>query len=547
MPSNSEIAKLKQIILNHKQICDLELILNEAFAPLRGFMTEAEYQSVLDNTRLPSGQIWPIPVNLDVPANTDISIGEDVVLVDPYLKPLAQMHVESVYTPSKEYEAEKVFGTSAEDHAGIRALYEKAHSKYIGGTVKKINNIHHYDFQDIRLSPAQTKELFRQNHWEKIIGFQTRNPIHRAHFEIIKNAHTEHGANILLHPAVGPTKSGDINYISRVRTYRAVQEKYANHFALLSLLPLAMRMAGPKSALWHALIRKNYGCTHFIIGRDHAGPGADSSGKPFYGPNEAINYVKSFEDEIGIKIITTKEMVYASNKKTYISKDKLDETDEVKKISGTEFREMLRQNQPIPDWFSFPEVISELKKIKRLQGNEGLVIFFTGLSGSGKTTLAESLYAYLRENQDREITFLDGDVIRQNLSKGLGFSKDDREANVKRIGFVASEIARHGGIVICCAIAPYESSRNSNRDLINNSGKYIEVYLSTPLEVCMERDAKGLYAKVKQGLIKGFTGVDDPYEVPQDPEITIDTSERSLNESINEIVKYLQSNRHLDI
>lgn len=547
MPSNIDTAHLKQIILNKKQISDLELILNGGFAPLQGFMTEADYVSVLNNVKLENGAIWPIPITLDVPLSLQIELGESIVLVNPYLKPLALMAVESIYIPDKDQEARFVYGTTDPSHAGVKFLLKKNHPKYIGGKLTKINDIIHHDFAEHRQTPDEIKKIIQENNWERVIGFQTRNPIHRAHFELIKNAQAEHDAKVLIQPAVGPTKEGDIDYITRVRSYKKVHENYAKDFSILNLLPLAMRMAGPKSALWHAIIRKNYGCTHFIVGRDHAGPGKDADGKPFYGPYEARDYVKEFEDQIGIKIIPAEEMVYVENRQTYLPKIQVTESDTVKNISGTEFREMLNREQDIPDWFSFPEVIEQLKKSKRLKGDEGVVLFFTGLSGSGKTTLAEKLYAYLRENQDKEITFLDGDVIRQNLSKGLGFSKEDREANVKRIGFVAGEIARHGGIVICCAIAPYEDSRQRNRDLINSYGKYIEVYLSTPLEVCMERDAKGLYSKVKQGLIKGFTGVDDPYEEPQNPEIVIDTSTQSPKESLEKIIQYLKSNYEINI
>jgi sulfate adenylyltransferase len=534
---NSSI-NLPQIILTERQLCDLELIMNGAFAPLRGFLNKDDYESVVERCRLASGEVWPIPVVLDVPIGSIYKIGDRIELCDQFLKPLAILTVESVYTPDKPQEARKVYGTEDRTHFGVRVLFENTGDIYLGGSIQSIELPKKYDFLELRHTPQETRELFKKKGWNKVIGFQTRNPMHRAHFEIVRRATEEVSGKALIHPVVDQTKDGDIDYVTRVRSYKQVYQNHAKDFAEVSLLPLAMRMAGPREALWHALIRKNYGCTHFIVGRDHAGPGKDVNGIPFYEPYEAQDLVKKYEDEIGISLVTPKEMVYVEEKRGYLPMNEVAHGHTVKNISGTELRAMLRQGDEVPEWFSFPEVIKELRRTTENQ--TGFTLFFTGLSGAGKSTIAQLLQTKLHELTGREITFLDGDVVRQNLSKGLSFSKEDRNTNIERIGFVAAEVVRHGGIAICSAIAPYKESRDKNRLAIQKRGTYVEVYVSTSIEECKRRDVKGFYARAEQGLVKGFTGVDDPYEIPKNPEITIDTLRMSPEESVEKTIAYLR-------
>ncbi|MDP7072688.1 MAG: adenylyl-sulfate kinase, partial [Candidatus Marinimicrobia bacterium] len=324
----------------------------------------------------------------------------------------------------------------------------------------------------------------------------------------------------------------------RVRCYKAAMPRFPENSAMLSLLPLAMRMAGPREALWHALIRKNYGCTHFIVGRDHASPGTGEDGKPFYGPYDAQDLLKKHEKEIGIEMVTFKMMVYAADKKKYLPADEIPEWSESKSISGSELRQLLRDGAEIPEWFSYPEVVEELRKTKPKQNKRGFTIFFTGLSGSGKSTLANALMIKLLEDGRRPVTLLDGDIVRKHLSSELGFSKKDRSINVRRIGFVASEITKNGGIAICAPIAPYASDRRFNRELIEPLGGYIEVYVNTPLEICEARDAKGLYAKARAGTLKEFTGISDPYEEPENAEIIQSSVDKDPEKIVEVIISY---------
>jgi sulfate adenylyltransferase len=533
-----EVSSLPRLTLTERQLCDLELLLNGGFAPLSGFLNQIDYESVVERCRLADGSVWPMPIVLDVPEKNGYAVGKRVVLCDTFAKPIAVMTIESVYTPDKEKEAKNVYGTLDRDHFGVRQLLEFTGSVYLGGPVKGIELPRKYDFLELRQTPQELKALFAKRGWDKVVAFQTRNPMHRAHFEIVRRAAQEVGGNALIHPVVGQTKDGDIDYVTRVRSYRHVHDNHAKDFAAVSLLPLAMRMAGPREALWHALIRKNYGATHFIVGRDHAGPGKDKNDVPFYGPYDAQDMVREYEEEIGVGMVTPQEMVYVEEKKQYFPRNEVHESDTVKSISGTQLREMLKKGEDIPEWFSFPEVIKELRRTTQQQN--GLVLFLTGLSGAGKSTIAQIVRTKLYEMQDREITFLDGDVIRNHLSKGLGFSKEDRDTNIERIGFVASEVARHGGIAICSAIAPYEIPREHNRKLVSQFGDYVEIFIATSLDECKRRDTKGLYAKAEQGLIKGLTGVDDPYEKPENAEIVIDTEEKTPEECAQQVISYLR-------
>ena len=347
-------------------------------------------------------------------------------------------------------------------------------------------------------------------------------------------------ANLLLHPVVGLTKPGDLDHYTRVRCYEHVIQRYSENSAMLALLPLAMRMAGPREALLHSIIRKNYGCTHIIIGRDHAGPGNDSNGNPFYGSYDAQYLLSKHQDEIGIEMVRFQFMVYTPNDKSYKTLEDVKSDESYKTISGTELRKILDSGDEIPQWFSYPEVANELKKSRPPLNKRGFTLFFTGLSGSGKSTIANGLLIKFLENGNRPVTLLDGDIVRTHLSSELGFSKKHRSLNVQRIGFVASEITKNGGIAICAPIAPYRHDRRINRELISRVGSFIEIYINTSLDKCEERDSKGLYKLAREGKIKEFTGISDPYEVPESPEITLNSDgSRSPKELVDEVYQIL--------
>jgi len=539
-----EAIKLVSITLSERQLCDLELILNGGFYPLNSFLNKKDYNSVIDKMRLSNGKLWPIPITLDISEKTihdnNLKENKDITLRDKEGFIVAILTIEDIWKVDKEKEARAVFGTLDTNHPGVYHLFNNTNSYYIGGSIKHAQFPHHYDFQLLRHTPNELKEQFHKMGWENIVAFQTRNPMHRAHKEIAFRAAIENNANLLIHPVVGPTMPGDINHFTRVRCYQKILKYFPEGTTSLSLLPLAMRMAGPREALWHALIRKNYGCTHLIVGRDHAGPGNDKNGDPYYGPYDAQELLVKHEKEIGIKMVPFKMMVYIKDKDKYMEISTVPKNYKISSISGTELREKLKNDHKIPSWFSYPEVVKELKKAYPSKEKQGFTIFFTGLSGSGKSTIANGIVIKLLEKGNRQVTLLDGDIVRTHLSSELGFSKEHRDINVKRIGYVASEITKNGGIAICAPIAPFQNPRLENRKLIEQYGQYIQIYISTSLEECSRRDTKGLYAKAISGELKGFTGVNDPYEVPQNPELTIDTENITPEEAVQKVIIYLE-------
>lgn len=532
---------LPRISLTDRQLCDLELILNGGFSPLSGFQNQEDYLNILNKIRLTNGLLWPIPVCLDVPVNHGLKKGQEVLLCDSYNKPLVVLAIESIYAPDKKKEAKVVYGTTDPFHFGVNYLLNETKEVYIGGKIHCLDKIDWFDFPKLRNTPVELRQWFTKNKWKTIVAFQTRNPIHQAHFWLVKNAADSVKGNILIHPVVGLTKDGDIDYVTRVKCYRYVIKKFPKGLAKLSLLPLAMRMAGPKEALLHAIVRKNYGCTHLIIGRSHADPGVNGQGKPYYDPYEAQVITKKYEKELGISILTSPEMVYEEKRKKYITVDKIRSIDSVQKLSGTMLRQLLMEKKHIPDGFSFPEVIRILRK--KINHYKGVMLFFTGLPCSGKTTITRQLANLIVNKYDRQVTILDGDIVRKFLSKELGFSKKDRITNIRRIGYVGSEIVRHGGIVATAALAPYKSVRDEVREMVNKNGVFVEIYLSTKIAVCKERDTKGMYKKAELGLIKNFTGVNDVYEKPLKPEIILDTGKTGVLECAIKIMDYLKLQR----
>lgn len=536
-----------RLVLDQRLVCDLELLCNGSFAPLKGFLNQADYQSVVAHMTLADGSLWPIPIVLPVTEAqaSQIEPGHVLELCDQTNLPLARLTVETVYQPDLEHECREVYGDSNHPYTQIvHKRRDQGLTFYVGGSVEAIRDVPHCDFNQHRYTPAQIQSLIKRRWADKpVVAFQTRNPMHRSHFELTKYALAQAGtgSKLLLQPIVGVTQECDIDYFTRVKCYIELIKKYPKDTAVLSLLPLSMRMAGPREALWHALIRNNYGATHFVVGRDHAGPSCKNlQGEPFYDPYGAHQLLEKVADRLKIKIIKSKLIVYVSSLNQYLAIDKVPEEhrNHIQNISGTEQRRLLSANLPIPSWFSFPEIIAELKKSVISVKQQGLCIYLVGLSGSGKTTISKHLEHELKFllNNGRKITVLDGDVVRQNLSKGLGFSRVDRSTNVRRIGYVASEIVKHNGVVICANIAPYEDDRHYNRDIISAQGDYIEVFVNTPVSVCAERDVKGLYKKAQRGEIK-LTGVNDPFEVPDRPELELEVT--SIDRQVGRIVDYI--------
>ncbi|MFT7310899.1 MAG: sulfate adenylyltransferase [Paracoccaceae bacterium] len=520
-----EAASLPSWDLTPRQICDLELLMNGGFNPLKGFMSEADYNGVVKNMRTADGTLWPIPITLDVGEDfaAKIEPGQDIALRDQEGVILATMSVGDKWTPDKSVEAAGVYGADDSAHPAVNYLHNTAGAVYLGGPVTGIQQPVHYDFRARRDTPNELRAYFRKMGWRRIVAFQTRNPLHRAHQELTFRAAKEAEANLLIHPVVGMTKPGDIDHFTRVRCYEAVLDQYPSATTTMSLLNLAMRMAGPREAVWHGLIRKNHGCTHMIIGRDHAGPGKNSAGDDFYGPYDAQELFAEHATEIGIEMVDFKHMVWVQERAEYQPADEVAEGATVLNISGTELRRRLAEGLEIPEWFSFPSVVQELRRTRPPRSKQGFTVFFTGLSGSGKSTIANALMVKLMELGGRPVTLLDGDIVRKNLSSELGFSKAHRDLNIRRIGYVASEITKNGGIAICAPIAPYATTRRAVREDIEQFGAFLEIHVATSLEECERRDRKGLYKLAREGKIKEFTGISDPYDMPESPEMRLET------------------------
>ncbi len=526
-----------------RQVCDLELLMNGGFYPLTGFHSQADYTGVVENMRLADGTLWPIPITLDVTEKfaEGIAPGAEIALRDAEGVILAIMTVSDKYVPNKSREAEKVFGADDLAHPAVNYLHNTAGAVYLGGPVRGLQAPMHYDFRSRRDTPNELRAYFKKVGWAKVVAFQTRNPLHRAHQELTFRAAKEAQANLLIHPVVGMTKPGDVDHFTRVRCYEAVIDKYPQSTTTMSLLNLAMRMAGPREAVWHGLIRRNHGVTHFIVGRDHAGPGKNSQGKDFYGPYDAQTLFKEHEAEIGVTMVDFKHMVYVQERDQYYPANEVPEGCTVLDISGTELRRRLREGLEIPSWFSFPEVVTQLRKTSPARDKQGFTVFFTGLSGSGKSTIANALMVKLMEMGGRPVTLLDGDVVRKHLSSELGFSKEHRDINIKRIGYVASEITKNGGIAICAPIAPYTATRRAVREMIEAYGAFIETHVATTVEECEKRDRKGLYKLAREGKIKEFTGISDPYEAPTHAELVIQTEGSDVDSCAHQVILKLES------
>lgn len=530
--------ELPTIKLSERAICDLELLATGAFSPLDRFMGSQDYARVLGEMRLADGQLFPIPVTLPVANDESVALDRDVALLDSRNEILAVMTIEEIYEWDLSETSRRVFGTEDARHPLVAEMHAWGR-RNVSGRLQVLNLLRHYDFRELRLTPVEARERLAQMGHANVVAFQTRNPLHRAHEELTRRAIEDVDGVLLLHPVVGMTKPGDIDYFTRVRTYKALARNYYDpDRILLSLLPLAMRLAGPREALWHALIRRNYGANHMIIGRDHASPGNDSSGKPFYEPYAAQELVQKHADEIGMKILPFGEFVYLPAEDRYEDVNKIGPEAVTAQLSGTRVREWYRDGgAELPAWFARPEVSAAIAETYPPRHKQGFCIWFTGLSAAGKSTTAEILTVLLQEF-GRQVTLLDGDVVRNHLSRGLGFSKEDRDANIHRIGFVAAEIVKHQGTVICAAVSPYRATRNDVRNMIG-ADRFVEVFMNTPLEECERRDVKGMYLKARRGEIRNFTGIDDPYEAPVQPELELQTMQNSPEENARLIVAYL--------
>ena len=538
------------LTLSQRQLCDLELLMNGAFSPLTGFLGQADYDSVVDKLRLADGTLWPIPAVLDVPDKIaeKLEKGQKIALRDSEGFMPAVLTVEDIWRPDKAREAEQVYNTTSDLHPGVRYLNECVHPVYISGKIEGIQAPVHYDFESLWDTPKELRALFKKMGWRRVVAFQTSKPMHRLQHDITLQAAKDIGGHILLHPTVGMTKPGDLHYYARVHCYQAIRQHFPQNLAMLSLLPLAMRMAGPREALWHAIVSCNYGCSHMIVGPKHAYPPAGNpEAQPFYQPDQSKELVSEFADELSIEIVPVETMRYVPGRNRFMPISKI----EAQGLESTEYTDAqlkkdLALGEEIPSWFSYPEVVRNLCKAYPPRSRQGFTLFFTGLSGSGKSTLAKIIYARLVEAGDRPVTLLDGDIVRLHLSSELGFSKKDRNINVRRIGFVASEITKNGGVAICAPIAPYSQMRRDVREMIEPHGSFIEIHVATPLETCEARDRKGLYAKARRGEIPEFTGISDPYEVPVQPELRVDTTGMSPMEAAQEIYLYLLREGYLD-
>jgi sulfate adenylyltransferase len=535
-------------VMSSRQVCDFECMATGAFDPVQSFLGKKDYESVVKDNRLADGQLWPLPIMLDIDPKTKDALdkeGGSLLLRDQQYNLLGELDIQEIWEPDLSHEALHVFGGDAE-HPAVRYLHTKTNPYYVSGNLTVNALPKHNDYSDLRYSPNEVRKMLNKD--KPIVAFQTRNPMHRAHMELVARAAEQVDGDVLIHPVVGLTKPGDIDYHTRIKCYREVIQdgKMLGRAAILSLLPLAMRMAGPREALWHALIRKNYGATHFIVGRDHAGPGSNSAGDDFYGPYEARDFVLQYEDEIGIGLIPFDMMAYVDELKSYMPYKDIPEQYSPVSISGTEVRRRLKTGEDIPEWFTPPGVVDILRKSNPPNSERGVTLFFTGLSGSGKSTIVNGLVARLNEESFRKVTTLDGDEVRTFLSSELGFSKEHRDLNIKRIGYVASLTSSAGSIVLTAAIAPYREMRESARHLVEDAGtEFLEVFVDANVETCEDRDVKGLYKLAREGKIKSFTGISDPYETPTNPDIIVNTSTSSVDDSIEQIFEELKNRGYL--
>ena len=543
----NESGEYLNVTLSQRHICDLELMLCGALSPLRGFMDQVTYESVIERVQLTDGTLWSVPITFDVPdaVAEKITTGQKLALCDGEGFMVAVMTVADTWQPDKQREAQEVYGTTSTEHPGVRYLMEQVHATYVGGDITGVQLPIHNDFETLRDTPEELRHLFIKKGWQNVVAFHTCKPMHRLHRELTLQAAKEAQANILLHPSVGMTKPGDLHYFARVHCYQAIRHHYPHDMAVLSLLPSAIRMAGPREVLLNAIIRQNYGCTHMIVGPEHAAPpGVRDDEQRYYPRYAAQKMMEKHQDDLAIRMVPVRELCYSPDSEAFVPGDRQDT--QCVRFTDKDLKHHLENNMDVPPWYSYPEVITALRKVYPPRYQKGVTLFFTGLSGSGKSTIAKILYAKFIEEGSRPVTLLDGDVVRLNLSSELGFSREHRNINVRRIAYVASEITKNGGIAICAPIAPYTTMRRDAREKIEQYGSFIEIHVATSLEVCESRDRKGLYAKAREGIIPEFTGISDPYDLPEHPEIRIDTDGKSPIQAVQTIMLYLLREGYLN-
>ena len=495
--------------LTARQVCDLELLMNGGFSPLKGFLDKADYESVCENSRLADGTLWPIPVVLDVSEQVarGLEPGGKLALRDAEGNMLGVLTVEDIWQADLQ-----TGGTN---------------QWCLGGPVEGLQPPKHYDFVRWRLTPAQVRAELARLGRPKVVASQPQGPIHRADRDFMLSVAADLEAGLLIHPAVGAIAVGDADHYTRVRCYLAALSHYPTGTAVMSLLPLAPRPDGPREALFQAIVHKNHGCTHVIA------------------PPDAAETIRPHEAELGVQAVTLQTMLYLPDRDACTPAGDVPAGAAALSISDAQLRQRLDAGGEIPPWFSFPEVVAELRRSRPPRSSQGFTVFFTGLSGSGKSTIANVLAARLLEMGHRPVTLWDGDIVRTNLSSELGFSKEHRDVNIRRIGFVAAQDTKNGGIAICAPIAPYDAIRKENRELISAHGGYILVHVATSLAVCEQRDTKGLYAKARAGIIKDFTGISDPYEEPDDADIVLDTVDVTPEQCARQIILHLEKEGYL--
>jgi sulfate adenylyltransferase len=523
-------SQLPSIQISPRSVCDLELLATGAFSPLDRFMGREDYLRVLDEMRLVRGTIFPIPVTLPVEASPDLHLGQDIALRNNEYELLAIMTIDEIFAWDRSEVAQKVFGTRDVRHPLVAELHRWG-SLNISGRLQILHLPSHFDFQDFRLTPSQTRAKLAETGPRNVVAYQPSSKLHRVDKGIFEKVLKHVDGVLLLQLAVGQTRLGDVDHYTRVHIFKTLVEKYFKEGRImLSLLPLASLTTGPREVLWQALIHRNYGANQMIVSLDHAGPATLSEGRSFHEPHDAQELVEKYSHELGVKVVPEQEYLEGKTK----------ETEELPTDSYHDTQAIIvypDNGHALPGWYTRTEVAEILAEAYPPRHRQGVCIWFTGLSGAGKSTTAEIL-TWLLLDYGRRVTVLDGDVLRTHLSKGLGFSKEDRDTNVRRIGFVASELVRLGGIVICAVVSPYRVARNDVRTMVGED-RFVEVFVNTPLEVCEARDVKGMYARARRGGLNGFTGIDDPYEPPHHPEITLDTVNHTPQENANFIIAYL--------
>jgi len=505
----AELADWPAWTLDDTQLGDLELIISGAFAPLTGFMGAADLAAVAAHGTLADGTPWPVPVRLSVPAQAVPLDADHLVLQDQEGSPLAVLAI-SEWIPDGE-------------------------TTTLAGPVTALRAPEHGPFRGLRRYPADVRAELLDGAAAAapagrvpgaVLAYVTRRPLHRRHIGQLRHHADLLNARLLLLPLV----TGPAEVVTRpealVRTVLAAS-RYLPASTLVVPVPLARRDAGPDADLRaSAIVAAAYGATHLLA--------ADDSGLHDGGRNGTLSL-----PDAPISVIREAEWAYDPIREVWRPLALIEPGAERGELTDDEVGALLDSGDPIPAWFTQEEIAAELRRARPPRRERGLVVFFTGLSGSGKSTIARGLAEALAERGDRTVSLLDGDHVRQLLSAGLTFSRSDRDRNIARIGYVAAEVARHGGIAICAPIAPYAAARAAAREMVTQTGDFMLVYVATPVEVCAARDRKGLYAKARAGLIDAFTGVSDPYEEPRDADLVLDTSAMKTADAVNAVLRLL--------